>query len=382
MTDRPTKQGRGRAAKTRDTVDWTLPVDPAALRTTLLDWYDRHRRTLPWRASPGEHSDPYAVWLSEIMLQQTTVAAVKGYFERFLERWPTVGDLAAADRDDVLNAWAGLGYYARARNLHRCAAVVADDHDGHFPSSVADLKALPGVGEYTSAAIAAIAFDTPATVVDGNVERVITRLFALETPLPDAKPDIRIRTGRIAPDTAARRPGDFAQAMMDLGATVCTSRAPKCLLCPWRDACRAHAMGEEGRFPLKKPKKPKPSRRCTAFWVTSGDHVLLERRPAKGLLGGMPGLFSTPWVDTDTQDMADDWQSHLPLSGNTRTLPGTTRHTFTHFHLETRVIAVSVKTVTDIENGFWIPFSHVEEAGLPTVFKKMAVHAVSNGSGT
>ncbi|HVO17494.1 MAG TPA: A/G-specific adenine glycosylase, partial [Alphaproteobacteria bacterium] len=251
---------------------------PAA---ALLAWYDRHRRRLPWRAGPGERPDPYRVWLSEIMLQQTTVATVGPYFTAFLERWPDVARLAAAPLDDVLHAWQGLGYYARARNLHRCAAVVARDHGGRFPDTEDALRALPGVGAYTAAAIAAIAFDRPAVVVDGNVERVVARLHAVDAPLPAAKPELRRLAAALTPDA---RPGDFAQAMMDLGATLCTPRAPRCVLCPLMAGCAARTRGIAEELPRRTAKPEKPTRRGVAFFAVDADGaVLLRRRDESGL---------------------------------------------------------------------------------------------------
>ncbi len=261
--------------------------------TALLAWYDRHRRRLPWRALPGQHADPYRVWLSEIMLQQTTVKAVAPYYIRFLERWSDVGALAAAPLDDVLKAWAGLGYYARARNLHACARAVVEQHGGKFPASEEALRALPGIGAYTAAAIAAIAFDQQATPVDGNIERVIARLYAIETPLPAAKPEIHERAVALTPP---RRAGDFAQAMMDLGATICSPKNPACALCPWNDVCVARARGDAETFPRRTPKREGALRRGAAFVVRRADgKVLVRTRPAKGLLGGMTEVPTTEW---------------------------------------------------------------------------------------
>src|SRR5437764_4173802 len=259
----------------------------------LLEWYDRHRRTLPWRAPAGLTSVPYVVWLSEIMLQQTTVATVGDYFHRFVKRWPSVEALAAAPLDDVLSAWAGLGYYARARNLHACAGTVVAEHAGQFPRDEAALLALPGIGRYTAAAIRAIAFDQPASAVDGNVERVIARLFALTTPLPDAKIEIAARAADLVP---RERAGDYAQAMMDLGATVCTPRRPRCVICPLMEGCRARALGLAEELPRRAPRADKPTRRGVAFVLMRRDGaVLLRKRPTKGLLGGMDEVASSAW---------------------------------------------------------------------------------------
>ncbi|WP_299324619.1 A/G-specific adenine glycosylase [Parasphingopyxis sp.] len=344
---------------------------PEALGEALLRWYDGNARALPWRAPPGEPPpDPYRVWLSEVMLQQTTVAAVKPYFAKFTETWPTVEALAAADSADVMAAWAGLGYYARARNLHACAKAVAGDHGGRFPETEVELRKLPGIGAYIGAAVAAIAFGEAATVVDANVERVIARLRAIETPLPKARPEIR----RIAETlTPAGRPGDFAQAMMDLGATICTARNPDCAACPLESYCTASRTDDPARFPVKAAKKPKPVRRGTAYWLERDAHVLLVRRPDKGLLGGMRALPSGPWEETPSGDAnapADiDW---TPL--------GTVSHVFTHFALELDIVGRRVLTQPDLKadwDGEWWPLDAIDDAGLPTVFAKAATLALA-----
>ncbi len=348
----------------------TLPKT-RRLQADLLDWYDRHRRTLPWRAPPGGTADPYAVWLSEIMLQQTTVATVKGYFERFLTRWPTVADLAAAPLDDVLTEWAGLGYYARARNLHKCAGAVVERHGGAFPADEAALLELPGIGRYTAAAIAAIAFGIPATVVDGNVERVVSRLRAIETPLPDSKPEIWRRAGELTPESRA---GDFAQAMMDLGATVCTPRNPLCMVCPWSWACEARAAGIAAELPRKKDKKPRPTRYGMAFWLErqgkSGREVLLRRRPEEGLLGGMMEVPSSPWVEDDT---ADGW-SHAPAQADWSAVAEPVVHVFTHFRLELDVVKAEVSSHAKAD-GIWVPVDRLSQYALPTVMTKVVAAA-------
>src|SRR5271170_4982919 len=265
------------------------PAEPAA----LLRWYDRHRRVLPWRALPGQHADPYRVWLSEIMLQQTTVVTVAPYFDRFMARWATVSALAASSLDEVLHQWQGLGYYARARNLHACAKVVAEQHGGRFPDDAIGLRALPGIGDYTAAAIAAIAFDRREAAVDGNVERVAARVFAVREPMPGAKPRLRALARKLVP---AQRAGDFAQALMDLGATICTPRRPRCVLCPWRESCVARAGGFAEDLPARIEKPERPLRHGVVFWLVRGDGaVLLRRRPESGLLGGMIEVPSTPW---------------------------------------------------------------------------------------
>jgi A/G-specific adenine glycosylase len=329
-------------------------------------------------------ADPYAVWLSEIMLQQTTVAAVKSYFETFLRRWPTVADLAAAPSADVMAAWAGLGYYARARNLHACAKVVAETHGGVFPDTEDGLRALPGIGPYTAAAIAAIAFGQKATVVDGNVERVMARLFAVEAPLPDAKPELKRLAAGLVRD---ERPGDWAQALMDLGATVCTPKSPACVLCPWSDGCVARAQGIAADLPRKMPKTTVPTRHGIAYWIVRKDGaVLLRRRPAKGLLGGMMEIPSTPWRgDTWTAKEAAPLapvQNKVQDKARWRVLPGSVTHTFTHFHLILQVMTVDLTArqaaAVSGDDTQWVPVAKVGDAGLPSVMAKIARHALAH----
>ena len=342
---------------------------PAPTAQPLLDWYDRHRRTLPWRAAPGTTADPYHVWLSEIMLQQTTVATVKSYFEAFITRWPRVTDLAAAPLDDVLTAWAGLGYYARARNLHKCAGIVATDFAGSFPNTEAVLLTLPGIGAYTAAAIAAIAFNQLAAPVDGNIERVLSRLYRVSTPLPKAKPEIKALTQALVP---IDRPGDFAQALMDLGATVCTPKAPKCLMCPFQPACQAQAAGDQTTYPIKAPKKPKPTRRGLVFWTTDTlGQVLVRKRAERGLLGGMMEFPSTDWTEGDL--IAD--ASLAPVQTNWQAVPEMVTHTFTHFHLE---LTVWRGAAADPPQGIgrWIRPEDFDQIALPTVMKKVARHVL------
>jgi A/G-specific adenine glycosylase len=341
----------------------------------LLAWYDRHRRSLPWRALPGERSDPYRVWLSEIMLQQTTVAAVGPYFERFIARWPDLGALAAAKLDEVLHAWQGLGYYARARNLHACARALVEKHGGRFPDAEAALRDLPGIGAYTAAAIAAIAFDRPATPVDGNIERVVARYFLVRTPLPDAKPELRRLAATLTP---AVRPGDFAQAAMDLGATICTPAKPKCVLCPWRDACRARRAGVAETLPARKPKAAKPLRCGVAFWAVRADGAaLLRRRPPQGLLGGMMEVPSTDWR-TEQWSLAAARRS-APVKARWRLLPGIVRHSFTHFDLELQILSGAVAPkdcrATSVA-GEWVAPSALGTQALPTVMKKVIAFAM------
>jgi len=343
-----------------------MPVDAAPL---LLAWYGRHARVLPWRAPPGSPPpDPYRVWLSEIMLQQTTVAAVRPYFAAFLDRWPAVEALAAADEAEVMAAWAGLGYYARARNLIACARAVAA-RGGAFPADEAGLGALPGIGRYTAAAIASIAFGAPAVAVDANVERVVARLFAIEEELPAARP----RLHRLATSIWPReRAGDFAQAMMDLGSTLCTTRNPACALCPMREACAAARTGDPARYPRKAAKRAKPARRGTAFWLEHDGHVLLCRRPAKGLLGGMRALPSGAWSKDDAgldgAPVAAAWE---PL--------GHVAHVFTHFALDLAV--VGARAHDRAIAGEWWPVAEIESAGLPTLFARAAALGRSWGGG-
>jgi len=329
-------------------------MDPAPLRRALLDWYDAHARSLPWRGPPGSGAavDPYRVWLSEVMLQQTTTVHAAPYFEAFTRRWPTVSDLAAADDADVMSAWAGLGYYARARNLLACARAVARDHGGVFPDTEEGLRALPGLGPYTAAAVAAIAFGRAANVVDGNVERVMARLFAVETPLPAARPTLRSLAASLVGDD---RPGDWAQALMDLGATVCRPRTPECGRCPVAAWCAGLASGAPERFPVKAAKAAKPVRTGVA-WVAldAAGRVGLVRRPDKGLLGGMLGLPTSGW---DGEDEA------APGPGPWRDA-GAVSHVFTHFRLE-----LTVRVGPGSEQLIWTPVDAARWA-LPTVFKK------------
>lgn len=327
----------------------------------LLAYYDVHARRLPWRAPPGSNAnEPYAVWLSEVMLQQTTVAAVIPYHAKFLARWPNVEVLAAAEDADVMAAWAGLGYYARARNLLACARAVVRDHGGRFPDTEEGLRALPGFGAYTAAAVAAIAFGRRAVVVDANVERVVARLFAIDTPLPAARPAIRAAADRITPDLRA---GDFAQAMMDLGATICTPRNPACGICPLRDDCAAFATVDPARFPVKAAKKAKPHRTGHSWWIERDGHVWLIRRPDRGLLGGMRALPSSDWsaAPDATPPLAADW----------KVLAEPVVHVFTHFSLALFVHHTHVE-VSVLGGGEWWPIARLGEAGLPTLFARAA----------
>ena len=326
------------------------------------------KRALPWRAGEGETSDPYRIWLSEVMLQQTTVAAVRPYFEKFTSRWPTVEALAVADDSDVMAAWAGLGYYARARNLLACARTVAREQGGRFPETEAELLKLPGVGRYTAAAVAAIAFGRRAVVVDGNVERVVSRLFAVREPLPGARAKLYDLTDSITPD---ERCGDFAQAMMDLGATICTPRDPKCGICPLAHECAARASGTPELYPAKAPKAAKPRKQGIVYWLDHEGEVLLVRRPAKGLLGGMLGLPTGPWSGEacagEGAPAIADWSE-----------AGSVEHVFTHFALTLRVRAARTPVRPE---GMWWPIGRITEAGLPTVFAKAASRGASWSEG-
>ncbi len=346
--------------------------------TELLAWYDRHRRALPWRAPPGRRADPYRVWLSEIMLQQTTVKTVAPYYAKFLERWPDLPALAAAPLDDVLKAWAGLGYYARARNLHACARAVVERHGGKIPSTEALLRELPGIGPYTAAAIAAIAFGECTSPVDGNIERVITRLYALETPLPAAKPEI----GKLACAlTPQQRAGDFAQAMMDLGSTICTPKTPACILCPWNRSCAAYARGDAETYPRRVPKREGDLRRGQAFVARRADgFVLLRTRPAKGLLGGMTEVPTTEWSkDFDGSQAADSAPRFPSLRKQMawRKTAGMVRHVFTHFPLELTVYVSDVPPRTAAPKGTrWVRISELGGEALPSLMRKVIAHAL------
>lgn len=341
-----------------------MPARPDPAR--LLAWYDRHQRRLPWRAPAGERQHPYRVFLSEIMLQQTTATAAGPYYTRFLERWPDVEALAGAPLAEVLSAWAGLGYYARARNLHAGAQAVAGRHGGHFPASVAELVTLPGIGPYTAAAIASIAFEQRAAPVDGNWERVVARLFAVPEPLPKAKPRLRALAETLLPDA---RYGDFAQAMMDLGATICTPRKPACALCPWIDSCAARAQGEPERYPLKLAKTARPTRRGVAFLAVRADGAMLARsRPMEGLLGGMTEVPSTPWEEAPPTDPA----RHAPFNVAWTALNAPVTHVFSHFALELAVWRADLPSGTPAPAGHrWVPAEGVDAEAFPSVMRKV-----------
>ncbi len=352
------------------------PTTGRTLAQELLDWYDRHHRDLPWRVSPpmaarGVRPDPYHIWLSEVMLQQTTVQAVKAYFAKFVTRWPTVDALAAAPSEDVMAAWAGLGYYARARNLKKCAEAVASLHGGRFPDTEDGLRSLPGIGDYTAAAVAAIAFNRPAAVMDGNVERVISRLFAIDAPLPGSKPAMKARVAELTPSD---RPGDFAQAMMDLGATICTPRRPACALCPFRGDCRALEGDDPERFPVKAAKKEKPVRLGAAFVAVDLDgNVLLRRRVETGLLGGMTEVPTTDW---NSRKDGETGISAAPFAAEWKAC-GTVTHVFTHFELRLSIYRFHGPAPDDVRiHGWWEDVANLDAQALPTVMKKAISQAI------
>ncbi|GGB75397.1 A/G-specific adenine glycosylase [Blastomonas aquatica] len=352
---------------------------PSPIAAALLDHYDTHARTLAWRVPPQQRKagvlpDPYRVWLSEVMLQQTTVAAVTGFFNAFTSRWPTVEALAAAPAEDVLAAWAGLGYYARARNLIACARAVALDHAGRFPDTEAGLRLLPGIGDYTAASVAAIAFNRPAAVVDANVERVTARLFAIETPLPGARPQIRQKVAHMLPPD---RPGDYAQAMMDLGATVCTPRNPSCLLCPVAEFCEARVCGIAESLPVKPPKKARPQRTGTAYWIELDGQVLLVQREGKGMLGGMRALPDDGWSARRNGNAIE------PVAGQWTQVGAAVAHVFTHFSLTLSLALyrgpqIDKVAIENLSGACWWPVERIEEAGLPTLFAKAARIAIQH----
>ncbi len=356
----------------------TSNPDVNSFRKSLLGWYDRHRRVLPWRALPGMKADPYHVWLSEIMLQQTVVAAVRPYFLKFLEKWPTVHDLAAAPQEDVMQAWAGLGYYARARNLHKCAKEVSGAWKGRFPDNEEELKSLPGIGDYTAAAIAAIAFDRPATVVDGNVERVVARYFQVEEPLPGSKKKLRELAGRLA-EGRADRPGDFAQAMMDLGATICTPKSPRCALCPLHDGCAGKKAGIAAELPRRGLKKKKPQKFGYVYWIMDKKgRVLLERRGEDMMLGGMVGLPTSDWHEKGTGLPANRAPAGKPVRKARKDLR--IFHSFTHFDLELEGKVLQADK-SDIPAGgvyFWSGWENIDSIGLPSLFKKFVKIMLNN----
>lgn len=324
-------------------------------RAAMLGWYDVHHRKMPWRSAPHTRPDPYHEWLSEIMLQQTTVPTVMRYFTRFIELWPTVRDLADAPVEQVMHEWAGLGYYARARNLHKCAKVIASEYGGVFPSDIEELKKLPGVGDYTANAIAAIAFDQPSIVVDGNVERVMARVFNIQAPLPAAKKDIKVAAGYMA-SGRTDRPGDYAQSLMDLGAMICTPSKPACGLCPVTRYCAAREIGNAEQLPRRAPKKEKPVKYGHLYWIEDKEgRVLLERRPETVMLGGMVGFPTSEWTETP------------PKTADDARILGQIRHSFTHFDLYLDILK---RPVPKAHDGWWVERAALSKSGLPTLFAK------------
>jgi A/G-specific adenine glycosylase len=351
-------------------------ADGASRPALLLDWYDRHRRRLPWRPPAGERADPYRVWLSEIMLQQTGVKTVGPYFEKFLARWPDVAALGRASQDDVLRMWAGLGYYSRARNLHACAVAVLRDHGGVFPDTEEGLRQLPGIGPYTAAAIGAIAFDIRTMPVDGNIERVVSRLYAVEEPLPQAKPIIQALAATLL---GPSRAGDSAQALMDLGSSICTPKKPACALCPLNEDCTARARGDQETFPRKAPKKAGTLRRGAAFIVTRGDELLVRTRAEKGLLGGMTEVPGSEWLVGQDDKAALKQAPVLKGVGRWHRKAGVVTHVFTHFPLELVVYTAQLPARTRAPEGMrWVPIATLAGEALPNVMRKAIAHGLGD----
>jgi len=364
------------ANKRQSVVDRNADDRPAR----LLAWYDRHRRVLPWRAPAGERADPYRVWLSEIMLQQTTVKAVAPYFAKFLARWGDVASLARASLDDVLRMWAGLGYYSRARNLHACALAIMRDHGGAFPDTEESLRRLPGIGPYTAAAIAAIAFSRHTMPVDGNIERVVSRLFGVEEPLPRAKPLIRqLAASLLGPSRVKSRAGDSAQALMDLGASLCAPKRPACALCPLNDGCVARLRGEQETFPRKAPKKAGALRRGAAFVVRRGDKLLLRTRPENGLLGGMSEVPTSDWHAAQDEGRALQQAPAFKTIVRWHRKAGVVSHVFTHFPLELVVYAAQVAARTQAPDGMrWVEIAALNDEALPSLMRKVVAHGLGD----
>ena len=378
----------GAAIRRKKTTSADLEKPAAERPALLLDWYDRHRRVLPWRPPSGQTAEPYAVWLSEIMLQQTSVKAVGPYFQKFLARWPTIAALGRASLDDVLRMWAGLGYYSRARNVHACAVVVLRDHGGVFPDTEAGLRSLPGIGPYTAAAIAAIAFNRRTMPVDGNIERVVSRLFAVEEALPQAKPVIQrlaatMLGGTSAGDANSRardeksRAGDSAQALMDLGASICTPKKPACSLCPLNEGCLARGRGDQESFPRKAPKKTGKLRRGAAFVITRGNQVLVRTRPEKGLLGGMTEVPGSDWLAAQDDEAALKQAPELAGVGRWHRKVGVVTHVFTHFPLELAVYTATAPARARAPRGMrWVPIATLDGEALPNVMRKVIAHGL------
>jgi len=359
-----------------------LAASAADRPALLLDWYDRHRRVLPWRPPAGERADPYRVWLSEIMLQQTGVKTVGPYFLKFLARWPDVAALGRASLDDVLRMWAGLGYYSRARNLHACAVAVLRDHGGVFPDTEEGLRTLPGIGPYTAAAISAIAFDRRTMPVDGNIERVVSRLFRVEEPLPQAKPIIQeLAATLLGPSRAGdekSRAGDSAQALMDLGSSICTPKKPACVLCPLNDDCLARTRGDQETFPRKAPKKSGTLRRGAAFIITRGDELLVRTRAEKGLLGGMTEVPGSDWLAGHDDKAALQQAPALNGIAKWQRKTGVVTHVFTHFPLELVIYTAKVAARTRAPEGMrWVPIVTLADEALPNVMRKAIAHGLN-----
>lgn len=343
-------------------------VKPEVFSADLLSWYDKHRRNLPWRALPDEIPDPYRVWLSEIMLQQTTVTAVIPYFQKFTHKWPTVHMLANAPNEEIMSNWAGLGYYARARNLHKCAKVVSEEFNGIFPDNYKDLKSLPGIGDYTASAIMAIAFNKPANVVDGNVERVMARYYTVDNPLPQGKTDLK-NHAEIHANYTHERPGDYAQALMDLGATICTPKSPKCLLCPVQKGCHAHRVGTQELYPKKVAKKAKPTKHGYVYWISDEKgRVIVHKRPEKGLLGGMYGLPTSEWVE-DKKNLQHLSFTNLASKGVEKREQ--IKHVFTHFNLYLYLEVLNEAKMDAPQNHLWVDSETIDDLGFPSVFSKV-----------
>lgn len=332
-------------------------IDVLLFRKKILKWYDTHQRAMPWRVVKGGKPNPYHVWLSEVMLQQTTVVTVGPYFQKFIDKWPTIHDLADADKEEVMHQWAGLGYYARARNLHKCAQVVSQELSGVFPQDQDELKQLPGIGDYSSASIRAIAFNKPANVVDGNIERVMARIFNIHKPMPDSKKHLKELAGSLA-EGFKDRPGDYAQALMDIGATICTPKSPKCLLCPVVAFCQARAKGVEESLPKRNAKKPKPQKSGEVYWISNDNNeILFVRRGEKEMLGGMLGLPTSEWIETKKKP-----SSKALL----------VKHSFTHFDLSLEIKPLHEKEIILPEKDpIWVSHSKIEGLGLPTLFAKV-----------
>ena len=357
-----------------DSIERTKQKGETSFAHRLLEWYDVHAREMPWRVPPHDHAqgiraNPYHVWLSEVMLQQTQVVTVKDYFLKFINLWPTVFDLANSDEEDVLKAWAGLGYYSRARNLKKCANVIAEEYEGNFPQTFEELKKLPGIGDYTASAIASIAFDQPVAVLDGNVERVMSRHQRIKSYFPEAKPETKIMLGKILDQS---RPGEFAQACMDLGATICTPKRPACSLCPINEDCLGLKAGDVENFPRKKPKAHKPTRKGAAFVIiNTKDELFLCKRPDQGLLAGMTQVPTTQW--NSRQDGSED-TSQAPISADWIN-SGVAKHTFTHFHLELTIWKVNRINALPI-TGWWCKKDNLSGEALPKVMQKVIEKAL------